>query len=75
MNTWYVYSNKPLKRSLEKFANFPITTSYQEKEPRLLLVAIDVQEGLAVVFDSYEKVDGTRKTEYGRYGPEFAKGN
>ena len=73
-NTWYLYSNEPLKRSLEKFANFPITTSYQEKEPRLLLVALDVLEGAPVVFDSYEKADGTRKTEYGQYGPEFASG-
>ncbi|HEY7110029.1 MAG TPA: patatin-like phospholipase family protein [Nitrososphaeraceae archaeon] len=72
-NTWYLYSNEPLKKSLEKFANFPIVTSYQEKEPRLLLVALDVQEGLSVVFDSYEKADGSRKTEYGRYGPEFAR--
>jgi NTE family protein len=74
-NTWYLYSNEPLKKSLEKFANFPISTSYQEKEPRLLLVALDVQEGLSVVFDSYEKADGSRKTEYGRYGPEFARGD
>ena len=73
-NTRYLYSNEPLKRSLEKFANFPITTSYQEKEPRLLLVALDVLEGVPVVFDSYEKADGTRKTEYGQYGPEFASG-
>ncbi|MGA8405431.1 MAG: hypothetical protein WB664_11490, partial [Nitrososphaeraceae archaeon] len=29
---------------------------------------------LPVVFDSYEKADGTRKTEYGQYGPEFASG-
>ena len=74
VNTWYLYSNEPLKRSLEKFAKFPIATSYQNNEPRLLLVSIDVQEGSTVVFDSYEKEDGTRKTEYGRYGPEFARG-
>ena len=73
-NIWYLYSNEPLKRSLEKFAKFPIATSYQDKEPRLLLVSIDVQEGTTVVFDSYEKEDGARKTEYGRYGPEFARG-
>jgi len=73
-NTWYLYSNEPLKRSLEKFAKFPIATSYQNNEPRLLLVSVDVQEGSTVVFDSYEKEDGTRKTEYGRYGPEFARG-
>ena len=71
-NVWYIYSNEPLKRSLEKFAKFPIATSYEKKEPRLLLVAIDVQEGSTVVFDSYEKADGSRKTEYGCYGQEFA---
>ena len=71
-NVWYLYSNEPLKQSLEKFAKFPIATSYEKKEPRLLLVAVDVQEGSTVVFDSYEKADGSRKTEYGRYGQEFA---
>jgi predicted acylesterase/phospholipase RssA len=70
-NMWYLYSNEPLKQSLEKFAKFPIATSYEKKEPRLLLVAVDVQEGSTVVFDSYEKEDGSRKTEYGRYGMEF----
>ncbi|MGA7009924.1 MAG: patatin-like phospholipase family protein [Nitrososphaeraceae archaeon] len=74
LNTWYLFSNAPLKKSLEKFAKFPIATSYEENEPRLLLVSIDVQDGTAVVFDSYQKEDGTRKTEYGRYGPEFARG-
>ena len=71
-SVWYLYSNEPLKQSLEKFAKFPIATSYEKKEPRLLLVAVDVQEGSTVVFDSYEKADGSRKTEYGRYGQEFA---
>src|SRR5262249_221493 len=37
-------------------------------EPRLLLVGADVQEGSPVIFDSYEKEDGTRKSEYGTYG-------
>jgi NTE family protein len=71
-NVWYLYSNEPLKQSLEKFAKFPIATSFEKKEPRLLLVAVDVQEGSTVVFDSYEKADGSRKTEYGRYSQEFA---
>ncbi|MGC2685293.1 MAG: hypothetical protein WA323_25840, partial [Candidatus Nitrosopolaris sp.] len=61
-NTWYIYDNKPLKESLEKFARFPISTSFEKGEPRLLLVAVDVQEGAAVIFDSYEKEDGTRKS-------------
>ena len=68
LNTWYVYDNKPLKDSLEKFAKFPISTSYENNEPRLLLVAVDVLDLTPVVFDSYEKEDGTRKSEYGRYG-------
>src|SRR5215813_5654907 len=67
-NTWYIYDNKPLKESLEKFAKFPISTSFESGEPRLLLVAADVQEGSPVIFDSYEKEDGTRKSEYGNYG-------
>ena len=67
-NTWYVYDNKPLKASLERFAKFPISTSFENDEPRLLLVAVDVQEATPVVFDSYEKEDGTRKSEYGKYG-------
>ena len=71
-NTWFLYSNEPLRQSLEKFAKFPIATSYDKNEPRLLLVAVDVQQGEKVVFDSYEKADGNRKTEYGRYGQEFA---
>ncbi|MFL6486582.1 MAG: hypothetical protein ACJ71D_07745 [Nitrososphaera sp.] len=53
---------------MEKFAKFPISTSFENGEPRLLLVAIDLQEAAAVVFDSYEKEDETRKSEYGRYG-------
>ena len=67
-NTWYIYDNKPLKESLEKFVKFPISTSFENNEPRLLLVAVDVQEATPVVFDSYEKEDGTRKSEYGRFG-------
>src|SRR5262245_4626439 len=67
-NTWYIYDNRPLKESLEKFAKFPISTSFENDEPRLLLVAVDVQELTPVVFDSYEKEDGSRKSEYGKYG-------
>ncbi|MGB7961196.1 MAG: patatin-like phospholipase family protein, partial [Nitrososphaeraceae archaeon] len=67
-NTWYIYDNRPLKESLEKFAKFPLSTSFENNEPRLLLVAVDVQELTPVVFDSYEKEDGTRKSEYGRFG-------
>ena len=66
-NTWYRYSNEPLRRSLERFAKFPIATAQEENQPRLLLVAVDVADGIPVTFDSYPKEDGLRKTEYGRF--------
>ena len=51
---------------------FPISTSFENNEPRLLLVTVDIQEGIPIVFDNYEKEDGTRKSRYGRYcGVEF----
>ncbi len=66
-NIWYRYSNEPLRRSLERFAKFPIATNKEDNQPRLLLVAVDVSDGIPVTFDSYPKEDGTRKTEYGRF--------
>ncbi len=68
-NTWYRFDSGPLKRSLERFAKFPISTSFNEEvqQPRLLLVSVDVAEGAAVTFDSYVREDGSRKSEYGKY--------
>jgi NTE family protein len=66
-NTWYRFSNEPLRKSLERFAKFPIATSFEENQPRLILVSVDVADGVPVTFDSYAKEDGSRKTEYGRY--------
>ncbi|MBV9179488.1 MAG: patatin-like phospholipase family protein [Nitrososphaeraceae archaeon] len=64
-NIWPVYSNRPLKDSLERYANFPVSTSSDLNQPRLLLVTVDVLEGAVVTFDSYPRVDGSRKSEYG----------
>jgi len=48
------YVSHSLKRTLERFADFPIKTSpIERKEPRLLLVTVDVRTGDAVTFDSY----------------------
>ena len=66
-NTWYRFSNEPLKKSLERFAKFPIATTQEENQPRLILVAVDVADGRPVTFDSYPKEDGLRKTEYGKF--------
>jgi NTE family protein len=76
--TWFFYDNQPLKKSLEheyegrkKFVRFPVTTSLDEGEPRLLTVAVDVQEATTVTFDSYEKGkdhsgNSVRQTTYGK---------
>src|SRR6476619_5185141 len=70
-NIWYRFDSGPLKRSLERFAKFPIATTFDERDsltkPRLILVSVDVAEGAAVTFDSYENEDGSRKSEYGKY--------
>ena len=66
-NIWPIYSNQPLKDSLERYAKFPIATSSDLNQPRLLLVSVDVLEGAVVTFDSYPKVGGIRKSEYGDY--------
>jgi NTE family protein len=68
-NSWYLYSNQPLRESLEKFTKFPIATSFQQNQPRLLLLSVDVQEGAVVTFDSYPKDEqGTkRQSDYGKF--------
>ena len=52
-NTWYRYNNNELKESIEKYSNFPIKTSGDD--PRLLVVAVDVEEGEQVTFDSHSE--------------------
>jgi NTE family protein len=59
-NDWLLYSNKPLQYSIEKYAKFPISTDYKNKQPRLLVCSVDVAEGKTVIFDSYPKADGSR---------------
>ena len=51
------YDFSPLKDILKKFVNhFPIQTSFDKGEPRLLLVSVDVKDcTTAVTFDSYPK--------------------
>ena len=64
-NKWLIYNNDPLRKSIERFARLPIATSFERGEPRLLVVSTDAAEGATVTFDSYEKEQGRRETEYG----------
>ena len=49
-NIWYHFDSEPLKRSLERFAKFPIATKFDERsslpQPRLILMSVDVAEGV-----------------------------
>jgi NTE family protein len=64
-NQWRVYDNQPLRESIEKFAKLPIATSFENGEPRFLVVSVDSAEGTTVTFDSYESEPGKRETQYG----------
>jgi NTE family protein len=68
-NRWGLYTNQPLRESLARFAKFPIATNFDQNQPRLLLVSVDVQESAAVTFDSYPKEDNSsiRESWYGTY--------
>jgi NTE family protein len=68
---WFVLNDEPLQKQIEIFGAFPIGTSFDKGEPRLLVTAVDIAEGITVTFDSYKKSDGKRKTVYysgGKYG-------
>jgi len=66
-NIWYRYDNHALKETIRRSIHFPIATNFDQKQPRLLAISVDVEEGETVTFDSYKKEDGTRKSQYGDY--------
>ncbi|MGH9977861.1 MAG: hypothetical protein ACRD8Z_18805, partial [Nitrososphaeraceae archaeon] len=70
-NIWYRYDNTRLKETIKDAIRFPIATNLEKKEPRLLAISVDVEEGETVTFDSYvkEKDTDTRQSEYGDYKP------
>jgi NTE family protein len=54
---WWRYDYTPLRNYLSKFIDFPIKTSLEKGQPRLLLTSVDIQDFTSpVVFDSYEKL-------------------
>ena len=60
---WFQYTNLPLRNSISNSANMlkddnnqkGIKTIYDEKEPRLLLIAVDIGEAESRTFDSYKE--------------------
>src|SRR5215210_7384186 len=59
-NTWLVHDSSPLQNTIERYAKdennkekLSIATSWRNREPRLLVISVDVAEGKTVAFDSY----------------------
>lgn len=53
---WWRYDYSQLRSYLSKFVDFPIKTSLEKGQPRLLLTSVDIQDYTTpVVFDSYKK--------------------
>jgi NTE family protein len=58
-NGWYRYTNQPLRDLMRKYWNYdqyPLATSFGNREPRLILAAVDVENGETVTFDSYARL-------------------
>ena len=60
-NLWLHHSNKPLEDTIIRYSKdqnnkkMKIGTSWDKKQPRLLVISVDVAEGKTVTFDSYHK--------------------
>src|SRR5918997_923530 len=59
-NTWFVHDSSPLQNTIERYSKdennkekLSIATKWNNKEPRLLVISVDVAEGKTVAFDSY----------------------
>lgn len=67
-NKWYRSDYAPLKESIGKYADFPIATNFDKKQPRLLVISVDVLDAATVTFDSYKKPEyGRRESRYRNY--------
>ncbi|HKH85559.1 MAG TPA: patatin-like phospholipase family protein, partial [Nitrososphaera sp.] len=64
-NRWPVYSSKLLEQTIKRYSqakgdeknddDLRIATSWDKREPRLLVISLDVSEGKTVAFDSYHR--------------------
>lgn len=60
------YDNSALTKTIKRYWDYnahPIKT--QDPQPRLLLIAVDVQDAATITFDSYPKRDGHMVSVYG----------
>jgi len=77
---WFIHSSKPLEESIEYYSKdsaenknkkLRISTSWSRKQPRLLVISVDIARGKTVIFDSYhKKADSPEKLKYKQYRNE-----
>jgi NTE family protein len=66
-NSWQVYSSTPLEQTIRRYSkaksdekkddDLRIATSWDKRQPRLLVISLDVADGKTVAFDSYHRED------------------
>jgi NTE family protein len=69
-NLWFVYDSYPLEQTIKRYSKdhndkkdddgggLRIATSWEQRQPRLLVISTDVAEGKTVAFDSYHREKG-----------------
>ncbi len=68
----FVHDSSPLQNTIERYSKdenniekLRIATSWNNKEPPLLVISVDVAEGKTVAFDSYHtKAEGPENSLY-----------
>jgi NTE family protein len=69
-NTWFVHDIDPLQHTIEGYSKddddkkLRIATNCSKREPRLLVISVDVSEGKTVTFDSYHTKDDSENVVY-----------
>ncbi len=66
--TWYI--SDPLQHTIERYSKdentekLKIATSWEHRQPRLLVISVDVSDGKTITFDSYHTKDDLEKGVY-----------
>ncbi|HEY7082598.1 MAG TPA: patatin-like phospholipase family protein, partial [Nitrososphaeraceae archaeon] len=68
-NLWYHHSSEPLKNTIIRYSvnldeKMNLSTSWNDRQPRLLVIAVDVEKGETVTFDSYHKKEDPNNQLY-----------
>ncbi len=67
---WRWYTGNRLQHTIEQFSKdentekLRIATSWNERQPRLLVISVDVARGNTIAFDSYNKKDHSKNPVY-----------